>query len=438
MQSHHKLVVLILGILVILSFGIMACGGETITIERSTEEPERPTPTDEPSSTRSLLSSGATATPSPTGEARGQALAPLLSDGKVLEAFYEATEGDSWYNNEGWLVTDDINEWYGVTADAAGQVTALELAGNNLSGELPEGLGDLENLEVLDLQQNQLSGSLPSGLAELSNLEQVYLNNNQFSGALPAGMGAITGLTDLWLHDNAFSGELPTELATLPDLDSATIWGNSFSFADSYAPGLLGDLVALVAFHDELGGENWGSNAGWLSGTSPGDWSGVTTGGGRVTELVFEGWGLSGDLPPQLGNLTELTRLVMPNNQLEGELPAALGNLTKLRELTLSYNQLDGDVPSELGNLTELQTLNLGVNAFSGEIPASLGSLTNLENLYLAENTLTGEIPAGLGGLSRLEVLSLRENQLSPNPPKGSGHSEEARDVRSRIEAARP
>ena len=27
---------------------------------------------------------------------------------------------------------------------------------------------------------------------------------------------------------------------------------------------------------------------------------------------------------------------------------------------------------------------------------------------------------------------------LSPNPPKGSGHSEEARDVRSRIEAARP
>ena len=31
-----------------------------------------------------------------------------------------------------------------------------------------------------------------------------------------------------------------------------------------------------------------------------------------------------------------------------------------------------------------------------------------------------------------------REPFLNPNPPKGSGHSEEARDERSRIEAARP
>ena len=125
-----------------------------------------------------MFSQSGTPTAAPTEPARGQALAPLLSDGATLQAFYEAAGGGDWYNNEGWLGETDLNQWYGVTADAAGQVSALELGGNNLSGELPEGLGSLENLTVLDLSQNQLSGSLPDGLAELTSLEELYQNNN--------------------------------------------------------------------------------------------------------------------------------------------------------------------------------------------------------------------------------------------------------------------
>ena len=236
MRLHHKLPVGTLIVALVVLIAMMACVGETITIERATEEPEPPTrtrstPTEEPSRTpRTVFSQAATPTVAPTEPARGQALAPLLSDGATLQAFYKAAGGGDWYNNEGWLVETDLNQWYRVTADSAGQVSALELGGNNLSGELPEGLGSLENLTVLDLSDNQLSGPLPEEVSNLTGLEELYLNGNQFSGPMPGGLGALTELTDLWLHDNGFGAEFPSELATLANLESVTIWGNRYSW----------------------------------------------------------------------------------------------------------------------------------------------------------------------------------------------------------------
>ena len=39
---------------------------------------------------------------------------------------------------------------------------------------------------------------------------------------------------------------------------------------------------------------------------------------------------------------------------------------------------LSGEIPAELGSLTNLQVLNLYDNELSGTIPAELGQLTNL------------------------------------------------------------
>ena len=44
---------------------------------------------------------------------------------------------------------------------------------------------------------------------------------------------------------------------------------------------------------------------------------------------------------------------------------------------------MTGEIPTELGNLSNLETLDLGGNQLTGEIPTELGSLSNLQGLYL-------------------------------------------------------
>ena len=64
-------------------------------------------------------------------------------------------------------------------------------------------------------------------------------------------------------------------------------------------------------------------------------------------------------------------------------------------------NTLSGEIPPELENLAQLTHLYLRFNTLSGAIPAELGNLANLEYLYLHDNTLSGAIPAGVGELGK-------------------------------------
>ena len=82
---------------------------------------------------------------------------------------------------------------------------------------------------------------------------------------------------------------------------------------------------------------------------------------------------------------------------LTGPIPAELGDLTNLQELWLDRNRLTGPIPAALGALTNLQTLRLMDNELTGPIPAELGALTNLQTLDLGSNRLTGPIPGRAG-----------------------------------------
>ena len=178
------------------------------------------------------------------------------------------------------------------------------------------------------------------------------------------------------------------------------------------------DREALVALYNATGGPYWDRNDNWLSDVPISEWEGVTTDdNGRVIKLYLDLYldenQLSGEIPPELGNLSNLTWLVLANNQLSGEIPPELGNLTNLTWLELTSNQLSGEIPPELGNLSNLQQLSLWNNQLSGEIPPELGNLSNLGVLFLGQNQLSGEIPSELGNLSNLVYLTLDGNQLT-------------------------
>ena len=133
------------------------------------------------------------------------------------------------------------------------------------------------------------------------------------------------------------------------------------------------DREALVALYNATGGLNWRNNTNWLSGRPLGEWHGVTTdSNGRVVAMDLYSNQLSGEIPAELGSLTNLTELRLHgNHRLTGEIPPELGNLTNLKVLWLFANQLSGEIPPELGNLTDLLVLWLHANQLSGEIRRS-------------------------------------------------------------------
>ncbi len=151
---------------------------------------------------------------------------------------------------------------------------------------------------------------------------------------------------------------------------------------------------------------------------------------GDVLEIAWGYVDLTGEIPGELGDLTNLEYLNLRFNDLSGEIPAELGDLTDLEYLNLRFNDLSGEIPAELGDLTDLEWLYLSSNDLSGEIPAELGDLTNLEELMLESNELSGEIPTWLGDLTNLEWLFLHSNGLSGEIPSEFSNLTELTEVR--------
>ena len=90
------------------------------------------------------------------------------------------------------------------------------------------------------------------------------------------------------------------------------------------------DREALVALYNAAAGPNWNSHDNWLTEVPIGEWSGVTTDdNGRVTELDLSSNQLSGEMPPELGNLGNLKSMDLSHNQF-GKIPPELGNLHEL------------------------------------------------------------------------------------------------------------
>jgi len=134
---------------------------------------------------------------------------------------------------------------------------------------------------------------------------------------------------------------------------------------------------------------------------------------GDVLRIDWRGDDLTGEIPPELGNLQNLEWLVLNDNDLSGEIPPELGELTNLEVIRLHSNALSGEIPAELGELTNLKSLLLAMNVLSGEIPAELGDLENLTRLNLNYNTLSGYGEGAFSTQPNLEVLQLSNNDLS-------------------------
>ena len=124
------------------------------------------------------------------------------------------------------------------------------------------------------------------------------------------------------------------------------------------------DRDILTVIYEKTGGEHWRTSCqtNWNNTQQPlNKWGGtyerptdyiirwptkrvITDDKGRVTELDLSGCGLTGTIPTEIAQLTELTDLRLGSNHLTGTIPKTLGNLTRLTHLHLhNHNNYAGD-----------------------------------------------------------------------------------------------
>ncbi|MDE2794551.1 MAG: Ig-like domain-containing protein [Gemmatimonadota bacterium] len=345
-----------------------------------------------------------------------------LSDRTVLEVFYEATDGDNWATNSGWMTNRPLGDWHGVNVDEEGRVTRLSLGSNNLAGRIPAELGHLTELGSLRLQDNALTGRTPAALGHLAKLVHLSLSFNDLRGGIPRELGNLTALTwldiasnrglggsippdlgrlanltELRLNNTGLTGRIPSELGNLSRLSVLSLYGNSLTGGIPPEFGNLSSLGVLALFDNVL--------------TGP-----IPPELGRLAALEHFGAhrnALSGAIPPSLGGLAALKGLRLHSNRLSGRIPPEIGRLSRLTSLVLDRNELTGTIPREIGNLAALEVLYLARNTLTGGIPAELGSLTGLRNFDLSHNSgMRGTLPATVADLTRLDRMLLGGTQL--------------------------
>ena len=349
------------------------------------------------------------------GTASASAVVTVILDADRLPliAFYNATDGEDWVNDDQWLSDAPLENWFGVETDADGRVTELDLSFNRLYGTLPPEIRDLTELRVLHLRHNRLFGTLPPEIGALTELRELHLHYNRFSGTIPPEIGNLTRLRDLQLYRNNLSGIIPAALGDLTELTDLDL---SYNELAGTVPPEIGELVQLRTLYLE-------SNN--LFGAIPPEIGNLT----GLSLLWLHSNGLSGSIPPELGNLASLARLALYNNDLTGSIPGEIGGLTNLAQMYIHNNKLSGDLPDEFGNLVNLSELRMGGNDFSGPFPVVLTRLPSIDTLVLVGSGYTGTLPDEIGDMASLTRLLLTDSDLSGLLPQGMTRLQELSEL---------
>ena len=149
-----------------------------------------------------------------------------IKEKQALVDIFLALNGENWVH--AWDMNTPVATWHGVTVKR-NQVTEIQLLFNNLDGNLPSSIGDLENLKLLELSFNKITGTIPSEIGLLSKLEFFAMNGNNMEGSIPQTMGSLIALKELHLSSNKLSGTIPNTLNNLSELETFNVFDNSIT-----------------------------------------------------------------------------------------------------------------------------------------------------------------------------------------------------------------
>ncbi|WP_195760083.1 PKD domain-containing protein [Flavobacterium sp. LC2016-23] len=352
----------------------------------------------------------------------------LAQDKAALIALYNSTNGSAWTNvvngNGPWPINDPNSVvttwnpttktgWYGITVGSDGRVNNLNLYNNNLIGNLPSEIGQLNAIQAIDIRLNQLTGNIPPQIGQLNNLISLFFSYNKFNGSIPLEIGQSITIKNLDLSYNQITGTLPSQIGLLTNLEYLALSGNQITGS---IPPEIGQLKKLQALYLQ---------SMQMTGSIPPEI-------GQLTSLndLYLSTKFSGTIPPEIGQLTNLINFSLEGASISGSIPPEIGQLKKLQALTIVATSISGSIPPEIGQMTSLKTIFLGANKLTGIIPPEIGQLSNLESINFYVNNLTGSIPKEIGQLKKLLFLNLSYNNLSGTIPVEIGLATSLKNLR--------
>ncbi|KAF2301403.1 hypothetical protein GH714_023769 [Hevea brasiliensis] len=92
--------------------------------------------------------------------------------------------------------------------DIINLVAGIDLSCNDLTGHIPQEIGDLHEILSLNLSHNHLSGFIPVSFSNLKSLESLDLSYNNLSGEIPSQLVELNFLEIFDVSYNNLSGKI--------------------------------------------------------------------------------------------------------------------------------------------------------------------------------------------------------------------------------------
>ncbi|XP_074282548.1 uncharacterized protein LOC141607086 [Silene latifolia] len=262
------------------------------------------------------------------------------------------------------------------------QLNTLDLGSNYYSGILPKSIANLStSLEYLSIEDTLISGKIPEGITNLNNLDHLEMDNCKLTGSIPQDLGKLYKLEVIYLDSNNLNGKIPDSLSNLSYLSVLYLTNNILEGSIPPNLGTCQSLLYLNLSYNELNG--------------------------TLSNELFDG-------------SARFVSVDLSHNHLEGSLPLEMSKQANLKELGLSNNKFLGVIPNGLGDCSELQYLVLDGNSFHGNIPPSLASLASLQEIDFSRNNLSGLIPSFFTKFYQLYYLNLSYNDFEGRVPTNS------------------